>query len=153
VFEEVDLNELLNQIVNFASNHTDMHQVTVVKDFAHGLPAITADGDQLRQVAINLILNAGAAMPEGGKLTVKTFLDDGGFVNMVFKDDGTGIAPENLEKMFEPFFTTKTSGTGLGLAITRQIIEQHQGRIDIESVVGEGTTVTVRLPLTREEFH
>jgi two-component system NtrC family sensor kinase len=150
--EETDVNALLDQIVNFASNHTDMHQVRVEKDFARDIPLVMADGDQLRQVAINLILNAGAAMPEGGTLVVKTFLDGDDFVNMVFADSGAGIPPENLEKLFEPFFTTKATGTGLGLAITRQIIEQHQGKITVESRVGEGTVVTVRIPLKRDEF-
>jgi two-component system NtrC family sensor kinase len=111
-----------------------------------------ADGDQLRQVAINLILNAGAAMPDGGTLTVRTFLDGEGWVNLEFRDTGAGIPKEHLERIFEPFFTTKASGTGLGLAITRQIVEQHHGKISIESEPGTGTTVTVRLPLRREEL-
>ncbi|HEY3490894.1 MAG TPA: cache domain-containing protein [Candidatus Deferrimicrobiaceae bacterium] len=150
--EEVDINDLLDQIVDFASNHTDMHHAKVVKEFAPGLPTIMADGDQLRQVAINLILNAGAALPAGGKLVVKTYLDEEGYVNILFVDNGVGIPAENLDKMFEPFFTTKTSGTGLGLPITRQIVEQHHGRITIESKVGEGTTVKIRLPVRPEDF-
>jgi two-component system NtrC family sensor kinase len=101
-------------------------------------------------VAINLILNAGAAMEAGGKLVVKTSLDDEGYVNIDFRDNGAGIAPDDLEKIFEPFFTTKTKGTGLGLSITRQIIEQHHGKIEIDSEVGQGTTVIVRLPVDRE---
>ncbi|MBI1920800.1 MAG: cache domain-containing protein [Geobacter sp.] len=148
--EEADLNALLEQIVDFAANHTDMHHVTIVKEFSDGLPPIMVDGDQMRQVAINLILNAGAAMDAGGRLVVRTGLD-GGHVNIAFRDNGAGIPQEDLEKIFEPFFTTKARGTGLGLAITRQIIEQHQGKIEIESTVGEGTTVTVKLPLEREE--
>ncbi len=150
--EGLDINALLDQIVNFAANHTDMHHVSIVKEFSADLPELMADGDQLRQVAINLILNAGAAMQDDGKLVVKTFVDEEEFVNMVFADNGAGIPPEHLEKIFEPFFTTRTSGTGLGLAITRQIVEQHHGRIAIDSVVGQGTTVTVRIPLRREDF-
>jgi two-component system NtrC family sensor kinase len=150
--EETDVNELLEQIVDFAANHTDMHHVTVVKDFAPNLPNIQVDGDQMRQVAINLILNAGSAMSKGGRLVVSTQLDGEGYIALSFKDDGAGISQENLEKIFEPFFTTKAKGTGLGLAITRQIIELHQGKIEIESEVGKGTTVTVRLPIEREEL-
>ena len=71
-------------------------------------------------------------------------------MDIVVRDEGAGIAPENLEKIFEPFFTTKARGTGLGLAITRRIVEQHLGRIMVESEVGKGTTVTVRLPIERE---
>jgi two-component system NtrC family sensor kinase len=150
--EELDVNALLEQIVDFAANHTDMYHVTVVRKLTPGLPKIMVDGDQMRQVAINLILNAGAAMSQGGKLVVSTSLDEEGYVNLVFADDGAGIPPENLEKIFEPFFTTKAKGTGLGLAITRQIVEQHHGKIGIESEVGKGTTVVIRLPVNREEL-
>ncbi len=150
--EPTEINHLMEQIVDFAANHTDMRRVTVVKEFTPGLPTIMADGDQIRQVAINLILNAGAAMGDGGKLVVGTSLDESGKVRVTFADSGAGIPRENLEKIFEPFFTTKAKGTGLGLAITRQIIDQHQGKISIQSELGKGTTVTVILPLKREEL-
>jgi two-component system NtrC family sensor kinase len=150
--EETDVNELLEQIVEFAKNHTELHRVEVSTEFAPDLPPVMADGDQLRQVAINLILNAGAAMPDGGRLAVRTFADGEGHVNLEFRDTGAGIPKEHIERIFEPFFTTKASGTGLGLAITRQIVEQHHGKIGIESEPGAGTTVTVRLPVQREEL-
>ncbi len=150
--ESTDINELLGQIVDFAANHTDLHHVHVQRAFTEGLPQLMVDGDQMRQVAINLILNAGAAMPEGGTLTVGTALEDGKYIAITFADTGSGIDEEHLEKIFEPFFTTKERGTGLGLAITRQIIELHQGKIDLESEPGRGTTVTIRLPLEREEY-
>jgi two-component system NtrC family sensor kinase len=101
-------------------------------------------------VAINLILNAGAAMESGGTITVGTAASGVASVDIVIRDEGAGIAPENLEKIFEPFFTTKARGTGLGLAITKRIVEQHLGRIMVESEIGKGTTVTVRLPVGRE---
>lgn len=150
--EPTDINELLGQIVDFAANHTDLHHVRVQRAFAAGLPPVLVDGDQMRQVAINLILNAGAAMPQGGTLTVSSALEDDNYLAIAFSDTGVGIDEENLEKIFEPFFTTKERGTGLGLAITRQIIEQHQGKIGLESAPGRGTTVTIRLPLVREEY-
>lgn len=150
--EKTDLNALLEQIVDFAANHTDMHNVKVVREFAPDLPPVMLDGDQMRQVSINLILNAGAAMGSGGTLTVATSREEGMAV-ISFRDNGSGISPENLEKIFEPFFTTKEKGTGLGLAITRQIVEQHHGRINIESTQGEGTTVTVRLPFEIESLY
>jgi len=148
--EATDLNALLDQIADFAANHMDLHHVSLARDFAAGLPRVRVDPDQMRQVAINLILNAGAAMESGGTITVSTAVGEGGFVDISIRDEGAGIAPENLEKIFEPFFTTKARGTGLGLAITRRIVEQHLGRIMVESVVGKGTTVTVRLPIERE---
>ncbi|HBT83743.1 MAG TPA: histidine kinase [Desulfuromonas sp.] len=151
--EPTDLNALLGQILDFAANHTDLHQVEIRRQFAANLPPVPADGDQLRQVAINLILNAGAAMPDGGTLTVATRFDqESGMAVIRLCDTGSGIAEEALDKVFEPFFTTKTRGTGLGLAITRQIIEQHHGRITLESEVGKGTTFTIYLPLRREEY-
>jgi two-component system NtrC family sensor kinase len=152
VLEETDINELLGQIVDFAANHTDLYFVTMVRNFSPDLPAAMVDADQLRQVAINLILNAGAAMPEGGEIEVATALKDDGRLRITIADNGAGIPAENLEKIFEPFFTTKARGTGLGLAITKQIIDLHQGRITIDSTVGQGTMVTIVLPLIREEY-
>lgn len=145
VLELTDINQLLAQIVDFAANHTDMHHVNIIKQFDPSLGLLAVDADQIRQAAINLILNAGAAMERGGVLKVSSRRADNGDVLISFWDNGAGIAEENLEKIFEPFFTTKASGTGLGLAITRQIIEQHQGQISIDSTPGIGTTVTIRL--------
>jgi len=146
-----DLNRLLDQIVEFAANHTDLFGVKIVRVFDPDLPSVPADGDQIRQVAINLILNAGAAMAGKGELTVGTSREDD-FAVLTFADTGSGIAEEELGRIFEPFYTTKERGTGLGLAITRQLIELHHGTIGITSRPGSGTTVTVRLPLTREEY-
>jgi two-component system NtrC family sensor kinase len=150
-FAETDLNQLLDQILSFAANHTDMHGVQIVRKFVEDLPPLSIDGDQIRQVAINLILNAGAAMSKGGLLTVSTSYDDEDAV-MTFTDSGSGIDEADLERIFEPFYTTKDRGTGLGLAITKQIIEQHLGTILMTSRINQGTTVTIRLPLVREEF-
>jgi two-component system NtrC family sensor kinase len=150
--ELVDLNGLLTQIVDFAANHTDMRNVIIHTDFTPTLPKVKLDGDQMRQVAINLILNAGGAMQDGGRLIVRTEPVEGGRVEISFIDTGCGIPQENIEKIFEPFYTTKERGTGLGLAITRQIIEQHHGEITIESTPGTGTTVRVTLPIEHEEM-
>lgn len=151
-FESTDLNDLLQQIVDFAANHTDMRGVEIITEFAPYIPMIELDGDQMRQVAINLILNAGGAMPEGGTLKIRTAMIADQRVTIKFHDSGCGIPAESLDKIFEPFYTTKERGTGLGLAITKQIIDQHHGEIGIESVIGEGTCVTVTLPVSKEEF-
>ncbi|TLM61517.1 MAG: HAMP domain-containing protein [Deltaproteobacteria bacterium] len=146
-----DLNHLLDQIVDFAANHTDLFGVRIVRSFDPTLPPVPVDGDQIRQVAINLILNAGSAMNGRGELTVATAREEE-FAVLTFADTGCGIAEEHLARIFEPFFTTKERGTGLGLAITRQLIELHHGTIRIASTIGTGTVVTVHLPLTREEI-
>ncbi len=148
-FREEDLNELLDQITDFAANHTDLRRVDIVRHFDPELPLAQVDADQIRQVAINLILNAGAAMPEGGTLTIATGTDDGRAV-VCFSDTGCGIPEEEQEQIFEPFFTTRERGTGLGLAITRQIVEQHHGLISIESQPRQGTTICIEIPLVRE---
>ncbi|MEJ2200207.1 MAG: ATP-binding protein, partial [Desulfuromonadaceae bacterium] len=147
---ETDLHELLHQIVDFAANHTEMHHVVVHKEFADQLPPVWVDGDQIRQVVINLILNAGAAMSKGGQLWVRTALVEDE-IHIEFCDNGSGISEENMERIFEPFFTTKAKGTGLGLAITKQLIEQHQGKISLQSRLGVGTTVRIQLPLRPKE--
>nr|WP_320049810.1 Cache 3/Cache 2 fusion domain-containing protein [uncultured Desulfuromonas sp.] len=151
VLEKTDINALLDQIVDFAANHTDMHHVTIVKNLSPGLPELNIDGDQMRQVAINLILNAGGAIKNHGRLEVETRRDNEDIL-IIFRDTGVGIEQEILERIFEPFFTTKEKGTGLGLAISKQIIEQHHGSIHMTSTPGVGTTVTVRLPLDSEEY-
>ncbi len=150
--EPTDITKLLRQIIDFASNHTALYHVTIDQNIATDIPMISTDGDQLRQVVINLLLNAGAASPQGSTLTVSAKLEGEKSLRIDFSDEGDGITVENMEKIFEPFFTTKARGTGLGLAITKQIIDMHQGEISIESEVGVGTTVTILLPLVREEY-
>lgn len=152
VLAPVDINRLLREIIDFARNHTDLYHVNIAQDFSSDIPMIAADADQLRQVAINLLLNAGAASPENGSIRVQTWLEEERFVRIDFIDQGAGINEDNLDKIFEPFFTTKARGTGLGLAITKQIIDMHQGEIFIDSEPGRGTTVGIRLPLVRDEF-
>ncbi|MBN1959006.1 MAG: cache domain-containing protein [Desulfuromonadales bacterium] len=150
--EPVNINRLLREIIDFARNHTDLYHVQILQQFSADIPMISADADQLRQVAINLLLNAGAATSAQGEIQVRTQLEDERYVRIDFVDQGEGISDANLEKIFEPFFTTKTRGTGLGLAITKQIIDMHQGEIFIESVEGRGTTVSIRLPLVRDDL-
>ena len=99
---------------------------------------------------LNLLLNALEAMVDGGRLEVTARAADGQMEIQV-RDSGAGIAPEDLSHVFDPYFTTKSTGTGLGLAIVHQIVEAHRGTLHIDSRPGAGTTVTLRLPLVREE--
>ncbi len=110
------------------------------------VPNVIGDAEVLRSVFNNLLINAVQAMEQNrGSLNIVMY-EDGGFVNIEVRDTGNGIPEENLGKIFQPYFSTKETGTGLGLAIVKKIVEDHSGTIEIETLVGKGTTVTVRLP-------
>lgn len=110
---------------------------------------VRGDGEKLRQAFLNIIINALQATPSGGSVSIVLDKAESGF-EIRFRDSGSGIAPDNLKRIFEPFYTTKSDGTGLGLAVTRRIIEGHGGKMDIESEMGQGTTVSVCLPMLAE---
>lgn len=149
----VDVREEIANSVEFIQYHLRTRKIEVVREFADELPTVQADRQQLRQLFLNLLTNAGDAMPDGGQLTVRaneTRLDGAEAVAIEFADTGEGIPAENLEKIWEPFFTTKAEGkgTGLGLAICRRIVEEPGGTIEIESQAGAGTTVRMVFPAT-----
>ena len=110
--------------------------------------AIYADADHLAQVLLNLYLNAIQAMEDGGQLTIIAEPESSGMLLLQIRDTGSGIAPENMDKLFTPFFTTreKEKGTGLGLAVSHGIIERHGGKIVVQSELGKGSTFAVCLP-------
>jgi signal transduction histidine kinase len=112
------------------------------------LPEVEHDSDQIHQVLLNLLLNAQQAIDAKGKIEV-TVEGKGSSAAIEVKDNGRGISPEALPNIFRPFYTTKGDGTGLGLSLARRIVEDHQGRIDVTSTAGKGTTFTVVLPLQR----
>ena len=121
-------------------------EITLHKD--PSLPEVEHDSDQIHQVMLNLLLNALQAIDVNGKIAVTVELR-GGNAMIEVADNGRGISPELLPNIFRPFFTTKGDGTGLGLSLARRIIEDHQGRIDVTSAVGKGTTFSVVLPAQR----
>jgi signal transduction histidine kinase len=149
----VDLKQELTKAVELIHHHLRKRLVTVVQEFTPDTPIIYADRQKLRQVFLNLLTNASDAMPQGGTLTLRmaptTLADGKPGVCIEVGDTGVGIPPENLQKIMDPFFTTKEEGkgTGLGLAICRRIIQEHHGTIQVESVVGQGTTVRLILPI------
>jgi two-component system NtrC family sensor kinase len=149
---ETDLNDIINRVLELAAYSARLNRVEVIKKLASSLPKITADPNQLQQVCTNLIVNAIQAMPEGGKLTLRTSLDQGR-LKMEVQDTGYGISPENMRKLFTPFFSTKkeVKGVGLGLAVSYGIIQRHRGKIDVQSIEGKGTNFTVYLPVHQEE--
>jgi signal transduction histidine kinase len=144
------INEVIRRTVDAARSQRIFKAVDVALNLSPGIPEITADPDRLRQVFMNLLLNAVQAMPEGGKIVISTEFDkDGGLIKAVFADTGTGIPQEDQEKVFEPFFTTKRpgEGTGLGLAICARLLEEHGGTVSVQSETGEGSVFTVTLPV------
>jgi hypothetical protein len=153
-FDLVDTNELLKKTLFFVAQHPEAGDVHQVKEFTRNLPPVWVDEKQLQQVFFNVIINAIQAMSSGGTLLLQTDLvhkDGKEVVRVLVGDSGPGIPPEVLQKIFMPFFTTKTQGTGLGLAICRQLMEQQGGAIHVASRSGDGTRVTIELPVRRPE--
>ncbi len=146
-FREMDLNRTLEDTLQLLEPQLRNARLEISKQFAQELPTAYGNAAKLQQVFMNLILNARDAMPGGGRLTIQTRLVDTSLV-VDFRDTGSGIAPENIARIYDPFFTTKDvgQGTGLGLALSYGIIQEHGGRIFVESRLGEGTHFTVKLP-------
>jgi len=148
----VDINEVVSHALELAAHSAELQNITVAKELNPSLPKVMADFDQLQQVCTNLILNAIQAMPDGGRLTLHTLTADSQ-VRIDVQDTGCGISPDDMHKLFTPFFTTKGKGkgVGLGLAVAYGIIQRHQGRIEVQSKEGEGTTFTIYLPFHHED--
>jgi|GEM_PF-5208197 len=142
--KEVDLHKLLHDAIDRASFP---ETIEVKLDVEAGGSAIMGDPILLGQVFLNILLNAKQAMSDGGSVRVSLAAEEF-FVRVRVHDTGPGISPENLDLLFEPFFTTKAKGIGLGLTLSKRIIEEHNGRVEVESCVGEGTSFTVILPDT-----
>ena len=144
-----DLNTIADRAVLLLAHQFKRSGVELHQDLADDLPSLPCDPGQIEQVLLALMVNAIDAMPRGGNLWLSTRSHGGSELRFEVRDDGSGIAPEILERIFEPFLTTKESGkgVGLGLAVSHNIIQRHQGRIEVQSEVGKGTTFTVSLPV------
>ncbi len=146
-----NLNEIIERIFFLINGQIRAQGIRVEKEYAPNLPPVPVDAEQMQQVFLALALNGIQAMQSGGVLKIATQSGDGrpspnGTVKVVFEDTGTGITPEHMNSIFEPFFTTKNTGTGLGLSIVQRILRSHDGTIEVESKVGEGTRFTLRIP-------
>jgi PAS domain S-box-containing protein len=149
-FGEVQIEKVLRLSVLLSQHKLELSKIHLETDIETDLPPINGDFNQLQQSVINLIFNAVDAMPEGGVLTLKSFLNRSNHkVVVTVRDTGHGIPKQNLPHIFEPFFTTKKEGygTGLGLSTVYGIVERHQGTISVESHVGKGTTFFIELPV------
>ena len=148
--EPTDVNRAITDGLFFLVNQALFHNIHIVKKLDAFLPFVRGNASQLKQVFMNIIVNAAEAMRGGGTLTITTFsAPDQKTVFVEFDDTGEGIPPENLTRIFDPFFTTKEvgKGTGLGLATSYGIVEDHGGKISVESQAGEGTMFTIELPV------
>ena len=146
----VDINALIDDAISLLTNQISLQNIEL-KKILGDLPQIVADPMQLRQAFLNIIMNSCEAMPDGGSITIKTYLiKDSGMVMVEVADTGTGIDKEHLDKIFDPFFTTKEKGTGLGLSVVYGVINSHNGTLNVESKNGEGTRVSIKLPLNLE---
>jgi two-component system sensor histidine kinase PilS (NtrC family) len=147
-FKRFELHGMLDETIELLKN-VEQNNISINKKYT-GRLEVDADPQKMRQVFWNLGINSIEAMPEGGELIISTRNMDR-YVEIIFKDFGAGIDGKNIEKIFYPFFTTKENGTGLGLAIAYRIIEEHNGRINVNSSPGVGTTFEIILPKTDEK--
>ncbi len=154
-FAEVDVNKIILETLSLLEHQFKTTKVVVQDELASHLPMIQGNAGRLQQVFLNLFLNAKDAMPDGGTLRVATSNGDG--VSVAISDTGTGIAQEHIQRIYDPFFTTKAApqngqrrGTGLGLSVTYGIIQEHAGKIRVESAPDAGTTFYLDFPLMRK---
>ncbi len=146
-WEAVDLNQLIRQVSQFTHRQLQRAKVKVYLNLAERLPTITGQPDALRQVFLNLLLNAQQAMAEGGRIDITTLAKSTDrMCVVVVQDTGVGMNRDHLKRLFEPFQSKKAQGVGLGLYLSRQIIEQHTGHIDVSSQPGHGTMITIQFP-------
>lgn len=139
------VNEFIEASLNLIQYDKKAKDVTIVKELSADLPEVMIDGNQLSQVIVNLTLNAIDAMPEGGKIHIRSFTDNNNVVIQV-QDSGVGVPKEDITKIFDPFYTTKEKGTGLGLAVSYDIIKKMNGTLSVESEMNKGTVFTITMP-------
>jgi len=153
-YTKINVNHEISHVVELLKHQFEKSNIKLNLKFSENIPDIYADCSQIHQVFLNIIMNAIQAINQNGLIEIETFLRDG-YVNIKFKDNGIGILPEHIDKIFEPFFTTKEAGkgTGLGLAVSKRIIDEHNGKVEVESTPGKGTIFTVKFPayITKED--
>jgi two-component system, NtrC family, sensor kinase len=150
-FAEIDIARVLDDTLQLLEPQLRRSQIEIVRSYVPNAPEAYGNAGKLQQVFTNLILNARDAIPDGGRITISTSSDEDGFIAAEISDTGIGIAPENVAKIYDPFYTTKGvgRGTGLGLAVSYGIVQEHAGRISVDSTPGRGTTFRITLPTAR----
>ncbi|MBI4376544.1 MAG: hypothetical protein HY549_08850, partial [Elusimicrobia bacterium] len=145
--ERISLNSFIEELL---SSHPFPAHITIEKLLDPSNPVVDVDVTEMKQAIRNLIGNAVEVMTSSGRLRVRTGMGEAGTAFIEIADTGPGIPPDVLEKIFTPFFTTKARGTGLGLAVVRKVADRHRGRVDVESVIGKGTTFRLFLPIVQK---
>jgi len=143
--DTVNLADLIFHVTELLRSEAEQHQVKIISECQEDIQ-LYGNRDRLTQVLLNVVKNAVQAMTEGGTVLI-TADTDGKNAKIKVSDTGSGISEEVMSRIFDPFFTTKARGTGLGLALCRKIVEEHDGEISVQSVVGEGTSVSITLPI------
>ena len=148
--QQISPSVVVDLVIQLLGHRLKSYDVAIKIIRRQPLPETQADPEQLKEVLVNIVMNACEAMEKGGKMVIheeETFLKPQGRVAVIrLSDNGPGIAESIKEKIFQPFFTTKEEGTGLGLSIATRIMEEHKGWIDVTSKEGEGTTFVITLP-------
>ena len=148
-FQKVDIGNVIRHTVDLLTPQALMTNVQLLVAVDKNLPAVYAESNQLKQVFINIIKNAIEVMPKGGNIAIQSKVEKDQVCIMI-SDEGTGIPEEKIKKLGEPFYTTKERGTGLGLMVSFKIIKEHNGKVEVKSEVGKGTTFYIYLPIKKE---
>jgi two-component system sensor histidine kinase HydH len=150
--QRTSINEVIRHTLKMIEGETRERKIDIRTDLSQDVGGVLIDADKVKQVLLNLYLNSLGAMESGGTLSITLSPQDNRVIRIDVSDTGKGIEEKDLARIFDPYFTTKPSGTGLGLAIVYRIIEAHAGEIRVKSKPGEGTTVSVFLPVGQSSF-
>ncbi|MBT2707049.1 ATP-binding protein [Bacillus sp. ISL-47] len=153
IFSAQNIRILISEVITLSNTQSIMNNVQIFAEYDEELPLILCEKNQLKQVFLNIIKNALEAMPAGGQIEIKVKKKTDGTVSIQFTDQGVGIPEDRISSLGEPFYTTKEKGTGLGLMICYKIIENHNGRLTIDSEVGKGTKIEIVLPGEQRSFN
>jgi PAS domain S-box-containing protein len=155
--QRIDVRQILSEVLDFSAQIMEQNDIAISVEYADLPACIDGDAEMIKQIFLNIMLNAQQAMPEGGALSIKLIIssnemvsEEPAVVEIEFQDSGLGIPEENLSKVFDPFFSTRDEGSGLGLAIVHNIISQHNGSVSVENSSQGGAVVNISLPLFKE---